>query len=220
MTDDELRTSMPSVFAVGDIVSGHQPLTPVAIRNGRALVRSIAKHTGSRGDNVALGSTRVVGLRGVRNAATTVFTPAEYGCIGLSEDQAIAELGEERVETFLWQWTSLEEQAATYAPNPHAAMPVWKRRKPVKGVAVQRRVSASPVESEGLQQLDTSTSDADHGPTCFAKLVCDKAENGRVVGFHFVGPNAGEVTQGFALVRQKAFPLNCVQKHPSFLALT
>eukprot|EP00741_Cyanophora_paradoxa_P023326 tig00000254_g22533.t1 len=37
-------------------------------------------------------------------------------------------------------------------------------------------------------------------PMCLAKLVCLK-ENGveRVIGFHFVGPNAGEVTQGFAL---------------------
>ena len=32
-----------------------------------------------------------------------------------------------------------------------------------------------------------------------SKLVCLKSENEKVVGFHFVGPNAGEVTQGFAL---------------------
>jgi len=36
-------------------------------------------------------------------------------------------------------------------------------------------------------------------PHCFAKLVCLKPEKERVVGFHFVGPNAGEVTQGYAL---------------------
>jgi pyruvate/2-oxoglutarate dehydrogenase complex dihydrolipoamide dehydrogenase (E3) component len=34
---------------------------------------------------------------------------------------------------------------------------------------------------------------------CYAKLVVNKADNNRVVGFHFLGPNAGEVTQGFAL---------------------
>jgi len=45
----------------------------------------------------------------------------------------------------------------------------------------------------------------DHGtfkdfPTnSLSKLVCLKSENDRVVGFHFVGPNAGEITQGFAL---------------------
>uniref|UniRef100_A0A1B6M8U6 thioredoxin-disulfide reductase (NADPH) n=1 Tax=Graphocephala atropunctata TaxID=36148 RepID=A0A1B6M8U6_9HEMI len=33
----------------------------------------------------------------------------------------------------------------------------------------------------------------------FAKLVCLKEEEERVVGFHYLGPNAGEVTQGFSL---------------------
>eukprot|EP00276_Gloeochaete_wittrockiana_P007253 CAMPEP_0184657344 /NCGR_PEP_ID=MMETSP0308-20130426/19026_1 /TAXON_ID=38269 /ORGANISM="Gloeochaete witrockiana, Strain SAG 46.84" /LENGTH=509 /DNA_ID=CAMNT_0027095079 /DNA_START=241 /DNA_END=1770 /DNA_ORIENTATION=- len=36
-------------------------------------------------------------------------------------------------------------------------------------------------------------------PACLAKLVVLKSENEKVVGMHFVGPNAGEVTQGFAL---------------------
>lgn len=34
--------------------------------------------------------------------------------------------------------------------------------------------------------------------SCFCKLVCLKTEDERVVGFHYAGPNAGEVTQGFA----------------------
>ena len=32
----------------------------------------------------------------------------------------------------------------------------------------------------------------------YAKLVCVKSDSERVVGFHYLGPNAGEVTQGFA----------------------
>jgi thioredoxin reductase (NADPH) len=36
-------------------------------------------------------------------------------------------------------------------------------------------------------------------PMCLSKLVCKKSDGNRVVGFHFVGPNAGELTQGFAL---------------------
>jgi thioredoxin reductase (NADPH) len=38
---------------------------------------------------------------------------------------------------------------------------------------------------------------------CYAKLVVNKKDNGRVVGFHYLGPNAGEVTQGFALGLRK-----------------
>ncbi|OWK02580.1 hypothetical protein Celaphus_00010694 [Cervus elaphus hippelaphus] len=34
--------------------------------------------------------------------------------------------------------------------------------------------------------------------TCYAKIICNKLENDRVVGFHVLGPNAGEITQGFA----------------------
>lgn len=34
---------------------------------------------------------------------------------------------------------------------------------------------------------------------CYAKLVCNKLDNERVVGFHIAGPNAGEVTQGYAV---------------------
>ncbi|KAL4655641.1 thioredoxin reductase 1, cytoplasmic-like [Arapaima gigas] len=32
---------------------------------------------------------------------------------------------------------------------------------------------------------------------CYAKILCNMLDNDRVVGFHYLGPNAGEVTQGF-----------------------
>uniref|UniRef100_A0A8C6UKD4 thioredoxin-disulfide reductase (NADPH) n=1 Tax=Neogobius melanostomus TaxID=47308 RepID=A0A8C6UKD4_9GOBI len=31
----------------------------------------------------------------------------------------------------------------------------------------------------------------------YAKIICNKLDNERVIGFHYLGPNAGEVTQGF-----------------------
>ena len=34
---------------------------------------------------------------------------------------------------------------------------------------------------------------------CFFKLIALKTEEERAVGLHYVGPNAGEVMQGFAL---------------------
>ena len=33
----------------------------------------------------------------------------------------------------------------------------------------------------------------------YMKIVCDKSQNDKVVGFHVLAPNAGEITQGFAL---------------------
>ncbi|KAK7102055.1 thioredoxin reductase 1, cytoplasmic-like isoform X2 [Littorina saxatilis] len=38
---------------------------------------------------------------------------------------------------------------------------------------------------------------------CYAKVICNKAENERVIGFHVIGPDAGEMTQGFALAMRK-----------------
>jgi len=34
---------------------------------------------------------------------------------------------------------------------------------------------------------------------CYAKVVVNKADGDKIVGFHFMGPHAGEVTQGFAV---------------------
>ncbi|XP_059153784.1 thioredoxin reductase 1, cytoplasmic-like isoform X2 [Physella acuta] len=39
--------------------------------------------------------------------------------------------------------------------------------------------------------------------TCYAKLVCNKKDNERVIGFHVLGPNAGEITQGYAVALKK-----------------
>lgn len=31
--------------------------------------------------------------------------------------------------------------------------------------------------------------------SCYGKIICNTADNMRVVGFHYAGPHAGEVTQ-------------------------
>jgi len=37
---------------------------------------------------------------------------------------------------------------------------------------------------------------------CYIKLIVNKADNERVIGMHILGPNAGEVTQGYAVAIQ------------------
>ena len=131
-------------------------LTPVAIQAGERLARRLF----ADGDARRLPSSMDYSL-----VPTTVFTPVEYGCVGLSEADAIAKYGANEIDAFLWQWSSLEREAL---PTP------------------------------------TTVEQGERPPNCMAKLVClrDGGNNpsaGRIVGFHFVGPNAGEVTQGFAL---------------------
>ena len=65
---------MPHIYAVGDVLEGRPELTPVAIHAGRLLARRM----------FAGGSQHM----DYENVATTVFTPLEYGCVGLSEEVA------------------------------------------------------------------------------------------------------------------------------------
>ena len=141
-----------SIYAVGDCLSGSPELTPVAIKDGEFLARRLFSN------NSKLFFDK-------QFVPTTVFTPSEYGSVGLNEEEAVKKFGAEHIESFLYEWPSLERAAL-------------HREKPLK-----RRADEADVEI---------------GNNCFTKLVVSKLDD-RVVGFHFVGPNAGEITQGFAL---------------------
>ena len=85
------------------------------------------------------------------NVATTVFSPLEYGCVGLSEEQAVAMYGEESLEIY------------------HAYY------KPTEFFVPQKNVKH-----------------------CYVKVIALRNDDQRILGMHFIGPNAGEVIQGFA----------------------
>jgi thioredoxin reductase (NADPH) len=42
------------------------------------------------------------------NIPTTVFTPLEYGCIGLAEEDAVAQYGEDDIEVYHSNFVPLE----------------------------------------------------------------------------------------------------------------
>eukprot|EP00301_Raphidiophrys_heterophryoidea_P022651 c675_g1_i1.p1 GENE.c675_g1_i1~~c675_g1_i1.p1 ORF type:complete len:547 (-),score=122.21 c675_g1_i1:129-1769(-) len=146
------QTNVENIFAVGDVLHARPELTPVAIQAGELLaLRLFAGKTGHMDYD---------------NVPTTVFTPLEYGAVGLSEEEAIARFGKDDIETYLFEFSSLEAAAAHRTKHPSRY---------------------------------TDETFADLSPTCLSKLVCVKSQNERVVGFHYVGPNAGEITQGFAI---------------------
>lgn len=165
------QTNIPNIYAVGDVLAGRVELTPVAIRAGELLAKRLFA-----------GATKTMDYEMV---ATTVFTPTEYGTVGLTEEQAVAKYGADALDTYLWQWSTLEHQAA-------------------------HRLKAKSVRADIVDSMPAN---------CMSKLVCLKAEGGKVVGFHFVGPNAGEVTQGFGLAVKvgvtKADFDDCVGIHPT-----
>lgn len=142
-------TNVEGIYAIGDCVDKRPELTPTAIKAGRLLARRLFN-----GENK---------LMDYNSIPTTVFTPLEYGCIGLSEEDAIAKFGEENIKVYY----------SIFTP------------------------------------LDWSYSDHRHDDRGHCKLVVNKADDERVVGFHYLGPHAGEVTQGFGL----AFKLKATKAH-------
>jgi len=106
--------------------------------------------------------------------STTVFTPLEYGSCGLGEEEARERYGA-NVEVYLKKFVGLEQAGAHRYP-----------------------ISLNPTEDFNMPKRETPRPAAIENPH-LSKLVVNTQEDERVVGFHYLGPNAGEVTQGFAL---------------------
>lgn len=82
--NDEEQTSVPHIYAIGDVIRGYD-LDAAAVKAGYLLARRIYS-----------GSTEKMDY----NVPTTIFTPIEYACVGLSEEEAQKVHGEENVQTF------------------------------------------------------------------------------------------------------------------------
>ncbi|VDN59337.1 unnamed protein product [Dracunculus medinensis] len=135
----EQSISCPYVYAIGDVLSGCPELTPVAIQAGRVLMRRI--FTGNSE------------LTEYDSIPTTVFTPLEYGCCGLSEEKAIELYGKDNINVYHNKFIPLEYTVPERTEKDH----------------------------------------------CYCKLVCLKNQQDLVLGYHILAPNAGEITQGFAI---------------------
>ena len=88
---------MRSAFILTNVltpIQGCPELTPVAIQAGIMLARRLFGKSQEPMDYV--------------NVCTTVFTPLEYSCVGLSEDDANEKLGMDNVEVYHREFTPLE----------------------------------------------------------------------------------------------------------------
>ncbi len=83
LVDDWSQTSVPSIFAVGD-VTDRINLTPVAIREGHAFADTVFRGVPTKADHELV--------------ASAVFTQPELGSVGLSEEAAAA-LGKTEIYT-------------------------------------------------------------------------------------------------------------------------
>jgi len=82
--DDYFRTSVPSIYAIGDVIDRLQ-LTPVALAEGGALANTLFANNPTTVDYT--------------NIASAVFSNPNIGCVGLTEAQARDRYGRVRVFT-------------------------------------------------------------------------------------------------------------------------
>ncbi|XP_076472998.1 thioredoxin reductase 2, mitochondrial-like [Babylonia areolata] len=135
---DNERSSVPNIYAIGDVLHGQPELTPVAIKAGKMLAHRL------------FGKSKL--QMEYNKVATTVFTPLEYGCVGLAEEDALIKYDED----------SLEIYHAFYKP------------------------------------LEFTVPERDYS-RCYLKVICHRDKPQKIFGIHLIGPNAGEVIQGFAV---------------------
>lgn len=87
-------TNIANVFCIGDCAFGKPELTPSAIMAGKLLARRL------------FAGSKV--LMDYINIPTTVFTPLEYGCVGLGEDKAEETLGKGQFDVYHTYFKPLE----------------------------------------------------------------------------------------------------------------
>lgn len=92
------QTSIPHIYAIGDVIHEAPELTPVAIMAGKLLAKRLFDPAIQTDNNLMV----------YKNIATTVFTPLELGTVGLNEEEAIAAYGPDLVDCFISRFTPLE----------------------------------------------------------------------------------------------------------------
>ena len=97
-------------------------MTPVAIKEGRYLVDGIFNNDWKKID--------------YKKIPTTVFTPLEYSCCGLNEDDAIKEYGEDNIEVYHTEFKPLEWNLTFnhYEDNSYVKIVIKREERTILGI--------------------------------------------------------------------------------------
>lgn len=102
------QTTIPHVYAVGDVIHAAPELTPVAILAGKLLARRLFGNSSE--------------LMNYKEVPTAVFTPLELGTVGFSEREAQEMYGEANVDAYVsafapleWSITQLHSELSSFA---------------------------------------------------------------------------------------------------------
>ncbi|CAD6191281.1 unnamed protein product [Caenorhabditis auriculariae] len=153
----EQSISCPYVYAIGDVLEATPELTPVAIQAGRVLMRRLM----SGADE----------LTEYDEIPTTVFTPLEYGCCGLSEEAAVAKFGKENVIIYHNVFLPLEYTIAERMDKDHCYLKLICLRNEKERVV-------------GYHILTPWAGEVTQGFGIALKLGGTKADFDRLIGIH------------------------------------
>lgn len=158
-TDEYQNTSVPGIYALGDIMEGGIELTPVAVKAGRMLAERLF--------NPELPDAKM----DYELVPTVVFSHPPIGTIGLTEPQAIAQYGEENVKVY----------TSTFAAMYTA---VTQHRQPCK----MKLVCAGENEKiVGLHGIGFAVDEMIQGFAVAMKMGATKADFDSVVAIHPTG---------------------------------
>lgn len=170
--DEPERTCVDQIYALGDILEGVPELMPVAQKSGRLLAHRIYhREKGELEEKEILKKYSM----NYSNIPTTVFSNVEYSYIGLSEEEAIQEFGEENIEIYHREVTPLE--ATLYSKNSRTAY---------MKLIVERNEEEKVI---GIHYLGPSAGEVINGFGLAMKYGLKKSDFDETIGIH---PTVGE----------------------------
>ena len=96
---ENFKTNIPNIYVIGDAVQDSLELTPIAIKQGKDLAKLLFEPSDIDNQHNQLINNYV---------PSAVFTPLEYGFVGLSKLDADNKYGSDDYETFHSYFTPLE----------------------------------------------------------------------------------------------------------------
>ncbi|KAA1152405.1 glutathione-disulfide reductase [Pseudoalteromonas sp. FUC4] len=158
--DEFQNTTAKNVYAVGDIIENGIELTPVAVKAGRTLSERLFNK--ELPDDLKMDYSLV---------PTVVFSHPPIGTIGLTEQEAISQYGEENVKIYQSGFTAMYTA-------------VTKHRQPCK----MKLVCAGPDEKVvGLHGIGFAVDEMIQGFAVAMKMGATKADFDAVVALHPTG---------------------------------
>ncbi|KNB42952.1 thioredoxin reductase mitochondrial [Blastocystis sp. subtype 4] len=169
-------TRVPNIHVIGDARYGNPELTPVAIKQGKLLA-----------DRLFGGSSKQMDYSLI---PTTVFTPLEYSCVGMTEEEAVKSAS---VDVYHMKYNTLE---MNYLGRMN------KKNEPEENICYSKVICMheAPRKVLGVHILGPNSGDIIQGIALSMKLGVTKEDMDDVVPIH---PTHGEEVFSLSVTKEQ-----------------